>query len=284
MFWKVLKRGKYNLISLISEMLSYPFMVKAIFVGLLISVSSALLGITLVLKRYSMIGVGLSNVSFAALSIAISFDISPIEFSMPIVIIAGVILLKYSEKYKISSDTAIALLSCVSVSVGVTFTAITKGLNVDVCNYLFGSILIMKRSDMYISFVLGIVVLISYILLYNKIYTITIDEDFAKASGINVNLYNTLVTILISVTIVIGMKFMGSMLISCLIIFPAMTSMRLFKSYRTVVVSSVIISAIALFIGITLSYIYSTPTGASIVLVNLVLFILAVVVGRFTHE
>ncbi len=284
MFWKVLKRGKYNLISLISEMLSYPFMVKAIFVGLLISVSSALLGITLVLKRYSMIGVGLSNVSFAALSIAISFDISPIEFSMPIVIIAGVILLKYSEKYKISSDTAIALLSCVSVSVGVTFTAITKGLNVDVCNYLFGSILIMKRSDMYISFVLGIVVLISYILLYNKIYTITIDEDFAKASGINVNLYNTLVTILISVTIVIGMKFMGSMLISCLIIFPAMTSMRLFKSYRTVVVSSVIISAIALFIGITLSYIYSTPTGASIVLVNLVLFILAVVVGRFAHE
>ena len=156
------------MISLISEMLSYPFMVKAIFVGLLISISSALLGITLVLKRYAMIGVGLSNVSFAALSIAISFDISPIEFSMPIVIIAGIILLKYGEKYNISSDTAIALLSCVSVSIGVTFTAVTKGLNVDVCNYLFGSILIMKRSDMYISFVLGIIVLISYILLYNS--------------------------------------------------------------------------------------------------------------------
>lgn len=272
------------MISLISEMLSYPFMVKAIFVGLLISISSALLGITLVLKRYSMMGVGLSNVSFAALSIALSFDISPMEFSMPIVIIAGIILLKYGEKYNISSDTAIALLSCVSVSIGVTFTAITKGLNVDVCNYLFGSILIMKKSDMYISFVLGIVVLISYILLYNKIYTITIDEDFAKASGVNVNLYNTLVTILISVTIVIGMKFMGSMLISCLIIFPAMTSMRLFKSYKVVVISSVIISAIALFIGITLSYIYSTPTGASVVLVNLVLFILASIVGRFIHE
>ena len=282
------------MISLISEMLSYPFMVKAIFVGLLISISSALLGITLVLKRYSMIGVGLSNVSFAALSIALSFDISPMEFSMPIVIIAGIILLKYGEKYNISSDTAIALKKCTEplrmqrktgfLQIGVTFTAITKGLNVDVCNYLFGSILIMKRSDMYISFVLGIVVLISYILLYNKIYTITIDEDFAKASGVNVNLYNTLVTILISVTIVIGMKFMGSMLISCLIIFPAMTSMRLFKSYKVVVISSVIISAIALFIGITLSYIYSTPTGASVVLVNLVLFILASIVGRFIHE
>ena len=257
------------MISLISEMLSYPFMVKAIFVGLLISISSALLGITLVLKRYAMIGVGLSNVSFAALSIALSFDISPIEFSMPIVIIAGIILLKYGEKYNISSDTAIALLSCVSVSIGVTFTAVTKGLNVDVCNYLFGSILIMKRSDMYISFVLGIIVLISYILLYNKIYTITVDEDFAKASG---------------VTIVIGMKFMGSMLISCLIIFPAMTSMRIFKSYKAVVISSVIISTIALFIGITISYIYSTPTGASIVLVNLVLFVISCIVRRFISE
>ena len=272
------------MISLISEMLSYPFMVKAIFVGLLISISSALLGITLVLKRYAMIGVGLSNVSFAALSIALSFDISPIEFSMPIVIIAGIILLKYGEKYNISSDTAIALLSCVSVSIGVTFTAVTKGLNVDVCNYLFGSILIMKRSDMYISFVLGIIVLISYILLYNKIYTITVDEDFAKASGVNINLYNTLVTILISVTIVIGMKFMGSMLISCLIIFPAMTSMRIFKSYKAVVISSVIISTIALFIGITISYIYSTPTGASIVLVNLLLFVISCIVRRFISE
>ena len=156
------------MISLISEMLSYPFMVKAIIVGLLISISSALLGITLVLKRYSMIGVGLSNVSFAALSIALSFDISPMEFTMPIVIFAGIILLKYGEKYNISSDTSIAILSCISVSIGVTFTAVTKGLNVDVCNYLFGSILIMKRSDMYISFVLGIVVLISYILLLSS--------------------------------------------------------------------------------------------------------------------
>jgi len=233
-------------------MLSYPFMVKAIIVGLLISISSALLGITLVLKRYSMIGVGLSNVSFAALSIALSFDISPMEFTMPIVIFAGIILLKYGEKYNISSDTSIAILSCISVSIGVTFTAVTKGLNVDVCNYLFGSILIMKRSDMYISFVLGIVVLISYILLYNKIYTITIDEDFAKASG--------------------------------LIIFPALTSMRIFRSYKVVVISSVIVSVTALFIGVTLSYIYSTPTGASVVLVNLVFFILSCIVRRFISE
>lgn len=155
-----MRKGKLNLISLIVEMLSYPFMVKAIIVGLMISVCSALLGITLVLKRYSMIGIGLSNVAFAALSIALSFDISPIQFSMPIVVICGVLLMKYSEKYKLSSDTAIAILSCVSVSIGVTFTAITKGLNIDVCNYLFGSILVMTRTDMYISFVLSIVVII----------------------------------------------------------------------------------------------------------------------------
>ena len=153
-----MRKGKLNLISLIVEMLSYPFMVKAIIVGLMISVCSALLGVTLVLKRYSMIGIGLSNVAFAALSIALSFDISPIQFSMPIVVICGVLLMKYSEKYKLSSDTAIAILSCVSVSIGVTFTAITKGLNIDVCNYLFGSILVMTRTDMYISFVLSIVV------------------------------------------------------------------------------------------------------------------------------
>lgn len=272
------------MISLILEMLSYPFMVRAIMVGLLISICSALLGITLVLKRYSMIGVGLSNVAFASLSIALSFDLSPMEFSMPIVVIAGIVLLKYSEKYKISSDTAIAILSCVSVSVGVTFTAITKGLNIDVCNYLFGSILIMSKMDMYISFVLSIVVLISYMMMYNKIYSITIDEDFARASGINVDLYNTLITILISVTIVIGMKFMGSMLISALVIFPAITSMRIFKSYKNVVISSVVISAISLFIGITLSYVYSTPTGASIVIVNLFMFVIAIIIGRFVNE
>ncbi len=259
-------------------------MVKAIIVGLLISVCCALLGITLVLKRYSMIGVGLSNVAFASLSIALSFDLSPMEFSMPIVVLAGVLLLKYSEKYKITTDTAIAVLSCVSVSVGVTFTAITKGLNVDVCNYLFGSILVMTRTDMYISFVLGVVVLISYILLYNKIYTITVDEDFARATGMKVDFYNTLVTVLISVTIVIGIKFMGSMLISCLIIFPAISSMKLFKSYRNVVISSVLISVVALFFGIVISYIFSTPTGASIVIVNLILFIISTIIGRFVNE
>lgn len=259
-------------------------MQRAFVVGVLICVCASLLGITLVLKRYSMIGVGLSNVAFAALSIALSFDISPMEFSFPIVVITGVLLLKYSEKYKLNSDTSIAILSCVSVSIGVTFTAITKGLNIDVCNYLFGSILIMSKLDMYISFVLSIIVLIAYVIMYNKIYSITIDEDFSKASGLNVDLYNTLITILISTTIVIGMKFMGSMLISALIIFPAITSMKLFKSYKNVVIFAVIISIISFFVGITLSYIFSSPTGASIVIVNLFIFLLANVIGRFVNE
>lgn len=272
------------MISLITEMLSYPFMVRAIIVGLLISICASLLGITLVLKRYAMFGVGLSNVSFAALSIALSFDLSAMEFSFPIVVIAGILLLNYTEKYKLSSDTVIAILSCVSVSIGVTFTAITKGLNIDVCNYLFGSILVMTRLDMYISFVLAIFVLLAYIVMYNKIYAITIDEDFFVASGLNVNLYKTLITILISTTIVIGMKFMGSMLISALIIFPCITAIKIFKSYRNVVIFSCIISAISLFIGITLSYIFSTPTGASIVIVNLFIFLISSLVGRFLHE
>lgn len=272
------------MISIIMEMLSYPFMVRALIVGLLIAICSALLGVTLVLKRYSMIGVGLSNVAFATLSIALAFDLSPMQFTIPLVIITGVLLLKYSEKYKLTSDTAIAILSCISVSFGVTFTAVTKGLNIDVCNYLFGSILVMTKEDIYISFILGIVVLISYILVYNKIYSITVDEEFARSSGMNVEFYNTLITVLISVTIVIGLKFMGSMLISALIIFPAITSMRLFKSYRNVVVFSVLISTISLFFGILISYIYSTPTGASIVLINFIIFLVSIIVGRFINE
>lgn len=272
------------MIDIILEMLSYPFMVRAIIVGLLIAICSALLGVTLVLKRYSLIGIGLSNVAFAALSIALSFDLSPMKFAMPIVVISGIILLKYSEKYKITSDTAIAILSCISVSFGVSFTAITKGLNIDVCNYLFGSILVMTKEDIYISFILGIVVIVAYILVYNKIYSITIDEEFFRASGMNVDFYNTLITILISVTIVIGLKFMGSMLISALIIFPAITAMRLFSSYKWVVISSVIISMISLFFGILISYVYSMPTGASIVIVNFILFLFSMLAGRFIDE
>lgn len=272
------------MISIIMEMLSYPFMVRALIVGLLIAICSALLGVTLVLKRYSMIGIGLSNVAFATLSIALSFDLSPMQFTIPVVIITGVLLLKYSEKYKLTSDTAIAILSCISVSFGVTFTAVTKGLNIDVCNYLFGSILVMTKEDIYISFILGLVVLISYILVYNKIYSITVDEEFARSSGMNVEFYNTLITILISVTIVIGLKFMGSMLISALIIFPAITAMRIFKSYKNVVIFSVLISTISLFFGILISYVYSTPTGASIVIVNFTIFLISIIVGRFVNE
>lgn len=279
-----MRKENLNLINIITEMLSYPFMVRAITVGLLISICSALLGVTLVLKRYSMIGIGLSNVAFATLSIALSFELSPMKFTMPIVILCGILLLKYSEKYKITSDTAIAMLSCISVSFGVTFTAVTRGLSIDVCNYLFGSILVMTKEDIYISFVLGIVVLISYILMYNKVYSITVDEEFAVASGMNVELYNTLFTILISVTIVIGLKFMGSMLISALIIFPAITAMKIFKSYFSVILSSVLIAMCSLFVGILISYMYSIPTGASIVLVNFLFFVLSTIVGRFINE
>ena len=257
---------------LLQEMFSYPFLVRAMIGGICISLCASLLGVSLVLKRYSMIGDGLSHVSFGALSIAVAFNWAPLAVSIPVVAAAAVLLLRITGNGKIKSDAAIAMISAGSLAIGIIVTSLTTGMTTDVSSYMFGSILAMSREDMYLSVVLSLVVLGMFVICYNKVFAVTFDESFAKATGVRVSAYNLLIAVLTAITIVLGMRMMGAMLISSLVIFPALTSMRVFKSFFGVVVSSGVVSVVCFFIGLILSYVYSIPAGASVVVVNLGMF------------
>ena len=257
---------------LLQEMFSYPFLVRAMIGGICISLCASLLGVSLVLKRYSMIGDGLSHVSFGALSIAVAFNRAPLAVSIPVVAAAAVLLLRITGNGKIKSDAAIAMISAGSLAIGIIVTSLTTGMTTDVSSYMFGSILAMSREDMYLSVVLSVIVLGMFVICYNKVFAVTFDESFAKATGVRVSAYNLLIAVLTAITIVFGMRMMGAMLISSLVIFPALTSMRIFKSFFGVVVSSGAVSVVCFFIGLVLSYVYSIPAGASVVVVNLVMF------------
>lgn len=260
--------------SVVAEMLSYPFMVRALIGGILVSLCASLLGVSLVLKRYSMIGDGLSHVSFGALSVAMAAGLSPLKVSIPVVVLAAFFLLHLTENGKIRSDAAIAVISASALAIGIIVTSLTTGMTTDVSSYMFGSILAMSKEDVTLAAVLSVIVLFLFLFCYNKVFAVTFDENFAKATGVNVGRYNTLIAVLTAVTIVLGMRMMGAMLISSLIIFPALTAMRIFKSFRGVVIMSGILSVVCFFIGMTASYAYSTPAGASVVVVNLIFFLL----------
>lgn len=258
----------------LSEMFSYGFLVRAVVVGTLVSLCAALLGSSLVLKRYSMIGDGLSHVGFGALAVATAFGWAPLAVSIPVVVAAAFLLLRISDNSKIKGDAAIAMISTGSLAVGVTVLAVTTGMTTDVCNYLFGSILAMSKTDVYLSIALSIVVIILFLLFYHKIFAVTFDETFARATGVKAGAYNALLAFLIAVTIVLGMRMMGAMLISSLIIFPALTAMRLCKTYRSVIICSTAVSLVCFFIGVVVSYLYALPTGASVVMANILAFLL----------
>ena len=261
------------------EMLSYPFMTRAFLVGSLVALCSALLGVSLVLKRYSMIGDGLSHVGFGAMAIAAAMNASPLTVAIPVVIVAAILLLRISGNAKIKGDAAIALISTTSLAVGVMVISLTTGMNTDVYNYMFGSILAMSAEDVKLSLVLSVFVLILFIVFYHKIFAITFDETFARATGVKAGVYNTLIAVLTAVTIVLGMRMMGALLISSLIIFPALTSMRVCRTFKSVIINAAVISVVCLIAGVTLSYVAATPAGASVVLANLVMMVLYTVVG-----
>ncbi len=262
------------MINILLEMFSYTFLVRAVIVGLLVALCAALLGVSLVLKRYSMIGDGLSHVGFGTLAIATALNVAPLTVSIPIVILAAFLLLRISESSKIKGDAAIALISTGSLAIGAVVISMTTGMNTDVCNYLFGSILAMSKDDVKLSIILAIMVLILFVLFYNKIFAVTFDETFAKATGTNAGLYNMVIAFLTAITIVLGMRMMGAMLISSLIIFPALTSMRICKRFKTVTICSAIVSITCFFIGVVASYVYETPTGASVVIINIIALLL----------
>lgn len=262
------------MISTIIDIFSYTFMQRALVVGLLISVCAAILGVPLVLKKNSMIGDGLSHVGFGALAIATVMGFEPLYFTLPVVMICSFGILKLNENNKIHGDSAIALIASSALAIGIAVISIKGGVNTDINSYLFGSILAVSSGDVVLSIVLTILIIILFIFSYNKIFALTFDESFAKATGVNTNLYNILLAVICSFIIVLGMQIMGALLITSLIIFPSITSMQIFKNFQTVIIFSALIGALSFFIGLLISFFYSSPTGASIVLVNLFLLIM----------
>lgn len=259
------------MIQMLTEMFSYNFIIRAFIVGTLVSLCAALLGVTLVLKRYSMIGDGLSHVGFGALAVAASLNLAPLEVAVPVIIIAAFLLLRISENSQINGDAAIAIISSTALAIGVVCVSVS-GVNTDLNSYLFGSILATTTADAVMCAVLAVVVIVIYVIFYNKIFAVTFDETFSKATGLKTGIYNTVIALLTALTIVIGMRIMGTLLISALIIFPALSSMRLCKKFKSVIICSGILSLCCFFAGMCASYSLDTPTGASVVIVNAVVF------------
>lgn len=258
----------------IGRMFSYPFMQRAFLVGILVSLCASLLGVSLVLKRYSMIGDGLSHVGFGALAVASALHMAPLAVAVPVVVLAAFILLRLSDSGKLKGDAAIAMISTGALAVGVMVVSVTTGMNSDLNSYMFGSILAMSKSDVVLSAVLSVIVLVLYLFFYDKIFAVTFDTVFARATGIRTGLYNMLLAVLTAVTVVLGMRMMGALLISSLIIFPALTAMRVCKHYRSVILCAVAVSVISFVLGMTVSFLLATPAGASIVIVDIAMYLI----------
>ena len=248
--------------------------------GILVSLCAALLGSVLVLKRFSMIGDGLSHVGYGALCVAAAAGIAPLKIAIPVVIVAAFFLLRISRNSRINGDSAIALISGTAIAIGVLTEKLAGNVNIDVGSYMFGSIVAVNKSDVIISIVLSAVVLLLYVIMHNGIFSVTFDESFARATSRGVDLYNMILAATVAVVVVIGMKLAGALLISALIIFPAMSAMRVFKSFKSVVICSAVISVICAFAGSIISLVASTPIGSTIVVLDLIVFILFALIGR----
>lgn len=230
---------------LIGESLQYTFMQRAIIVGILIGICSAMLGVFLVLKKFSMIGDGLAHVSFATIAIALTLNASPLYVSIPVVIVASLFILRLNERTKLHGDAAIGLVSSFSVALGVLIVSVSDGFNVDLFSFLFGSILLISEMDVYLSLGLAILIVSAVIFFYHDLFAFTHDEAFAKVMGINTNRMNTLIAILTSITIVLGIRVVGTMLISSMIIFPTVTALQIAKSFKWTMILSAFISVLS---------------------------------------
>ncbi len=268
--------------------MQYPFVRYALIVGVLIALCSSLLGVTLVLKRFSYIGDGLSHVAFGAISIAAVLNLSnDMILVMPITIISAILLLRTGQNAKIKGDAAIAMISVGALAFGYLIMNIfstSSNLSGDVCSTLFGStsILTLTQKEVWLCIILSIAVVIIFILFYNKIFAVTFDEDFAKATGTKADAYNLLIAIVIAVIIVLAMNLVGSLLISALVIFPALSAMRIFRSFKKVTVFSAILSVICAFLGIIISILAGTPVGSTIVAADVVAFAMCCLIGVVT--
>ena len=265
---------------------AYPFVRYALIVGVLIALCSSLLGVTLVLKRFSFIGDGLSHVAFGAIAIAAVLNLSnQMILVFPITIVCAILLLRTGQNTKIKGDAAIAMISVGALAIGyliMNLFSASSNVSGDVCSTLFGStsILTLTQGEVWLCAILSLVVIAIFILFYNKIFAVTFDENFALSAGTNANAYNLLIAIVIAVIIVLAMNLVGSLLISALVIFPALSAMRVFQNFRAVTICSAVLSVICAFLGILVSILASTPVGSTIVTVNMIAFALFCAVGK----
>lgn len=266
--------------------LSYPFVRYALVVGVLIALCSSLLGVILVLKRFSYIGDGLSHVAFGAMAIAAVVGLTDkMVLTLPITIVCAVLLLWTGRNTKIKGDAAIAMISVGALAVGYLLMNLfptSSNISGDVCSTLFGSakILTLTKSEVVLSIVLSVVVVVLFVAFYNRFFAVTFDENFAKAVGTKTNLLNLLIATVIAVIIVLAMNLVGSLLVSALVIFPALSAMRIFKSFRSVTICSAVISVFCALLGIVLSIILGTPTGSTIVVTDITAFIICMIAGK----
>lgn len=263
----------------------YPFVRYALIVGVLIALCSSLLGVTLVLKRFSFIGDGLSHVAFGALAIASVLNVSnSMLIVMPITIVSAILLLRTGQNAQVKGDAAIAMLSVTALALGyliMNLFSTSSNLSGDVCTTLFGStsILTLTVAEVWLCVILSVIIVVIFMVFYNKIFAVTFDESFAKAVGTNVNGYNLLIAVIIAVIIVLAMNLVGSLLISALIIFPALSAMRLFQSFKSVTIFSAIFSVVCTFLGIIISILAGTPVGSTIVAIDGVAFLICLIIG-----
>ena len=258
--------------------LQFPFVQYALIVGVLIAICSALLGVTLVLKRFSFIGDGLSHVAFGAMAIAAVLNLSnELLLVLPVTVICAVLLLRTGKNTKIKGDAAIAMISVGALAIGyliMNLFSTSTNLTGDVCSTLFGSvsILTLTPAEVWLCAILSVAVMVIFVLFYNKIFAVTFDESFAKATGTRTDAYNLLIAVIIAVIIVLAMNLVGSLLISALIIFPALSAMRVFKSFKAVTICSAVLSVVCALIGLLISILAGTPVGSTIVAADIVAF------------
>ncbi|MBR1444290.1 MAG: metal ABC transporter permease [Firmicutes bacterium] len=266
--------------------MQYPFVIYAMIVGVLIALCSSLLGVTLVLKRFSFIGDGLSHVAFGAMAVGSVINLSNNMFLvLPVTVIGAVLLLRTGKNTIIKGDAAIAMISVAALAFGYLIMNVfstSSNLSGDVCSTLFGStsILTLNKYEVILCAVLSALVVLIFILFYNKIFAVTFDENFSRASGVNVERYNLLIAVIIAVIIVLAMNLVGSLLISALVIFPALSAMRIFRSFKTVTICSAVLSVLCAFLGIIVSILFGTPVGSTIVAVDACVFAICVFIGK----
>lgn len=275
-----------DMITKLQFYLQYPFVWYALIVGTLIALCSSLIGVTLVLKRYSFIGDGLSHVAFGAMAVATIFHLADNTiFVMPVTILAAILLLRSGQNAKIKGDAAIAMLSVGALALGylvLHLFSTSANISGDVCSTLFGStsILTLSEYDVWLCTFMAIVVIFIFWYFYNRIFAVTFDETFAKATGINADKYNLWIAVMIAIIIVMGMNLVGSLLISALIIFPSLSAMRMFQNFKQVVICSAVISVTCAIFGILISVLYSTPVGATIVAVDMAAFFVSSLIEK----